>query len=127
MSMHTRPVFRPGKNIAIKVPPYQFVEIVQFYRDVIGLGEIQISSADSLYPSAVFDYGDKRLWIDSVDTVSQAEIWLELETDDPGGAAAYLDQQGIQRRDEIEPLPDGFTGFWVQNPAGIIHLITGEI
>jgi len=29
----------------------------------------------------------------------------------------------IARRDEIEPLPDGFAGFWIAAPADIITLI----
>jgi hypothetical protein len=32
----------------------------------------------------------------------------------------------VVRRDEIEPLPEGFKGFWISNPANIIHLISQE-
>ena len=77
-------------------------------------------------PIVVFDFCDKRLWLDGVDHLSQAEIWLEIQTDDVEAAAAYLDSQGVVRRDEIEPLPEGFQGIWLSNPAGIIHLISQE-
>jgi len=27
------------------------------------------------------------------------------------------------RCNEIEPLPEGFRGFWIADPAGIVHLV----
>ena len=60
----------------------------------------------------------------SIDIFSQAEIWLELITDDVEAAADYLDSTDTVRKDEIEPLPEGFDGFWICNPADVIHLVS---
>lgn len=110
--------FAPGRNIAMKVPPHQYEATVRFYRDVVGLTPI-----DSQPPEVGFEFGDKQLWIDRVPTVSQAEIWLELVTDDLGAAAEQLADAGVVRCDAIEPLPAELPGFWVTNPAAIIHLV----
>jgi hypothetical protein len=74
-------------------------------------------------PSPAFDFGGKTLWLDKVDALSQAEVWLEVVTDDVQAAANHFAGLGIVRRDEIEKLPEGFNGFWIANPAGIIHLV----
>jgi catechol 2,3-dioxygenase-like lactoylglutathione lyase family enzyme len=108
-----------GRNIAMKVPPHQYEATVRFYRDVIGLEPL-----DDLLPSVGFAFGANRLWIDQVEGMSQAEIWLELVADDLPRAAEHLEKAGITRCDEIERLPDGFEGFWVSSPASIIHLVS---
>ena len=64
------------------------------------------------------------MWLDEVPHISQAEIWLEVITDDIERASKYFDQNQCVRRDEIEVLPDGLKGFWLSNPANIIHLVT---
>ncbi len=107
----------------MKVPAHEYDSTVAFYRDVLGLRQIS-EQARSSTESVRFDFGDKILWIDKVDALSQAEIWLEICTSDVAGAAQYLEKQGCRRRDEIEHLPDGFKGFWVSSPANIIHLMT---
>jgi catechol 2,3-dioxygenase-like lactoylglutathione lyase family enzyme len=117
-----QPVFEAGKNIAIKVPPHQYEETISFYREILGLKQVDVSIA-GLYESVGFEFGDKTLWVDKIDAVSQAEIWLEIRTDNADEAARYLDKHGVARRDEIEPLPDSLAGFWVTSPAGIIHLV----
>lgn len=114
-----RPTLSGGRNIAQKVPPHQFEATVAFYRDVLGLALIE-----ALQPSVVFEFGPNRLWIDPVDGLSQAEIWLELVTDDTDLAARHLEQAGVVRCDEIERLPEGFGGFWISSPASIIHLVS---
>jgi hypothetical protein len=48
---------------------------------------------------------------------------LEIRTPNVHAAAGYLQSAGIVRRDEIEPLPEGFEGYWIQNPASIIHIV----
>ena len=111
--------FEAGSNIAMKIPPHQYDATVRFYRDILRLPQVE-NDEDSL----VFEFGDKRLWLDKVNAMSQAEIWLEVHSENPEKAARYLEEQGVIRRDEIEPLPDNFTGFWITNPAGIIHLVT---
>ncbi|MEM7736486.1 MAG: hypothetical protein AAF267_11915 [Deinococcota bacterium] len=114
----SKPEFSGGRNIAMKVPPHLWQETVTFYQDVIGLDVIPTKS-----PSVCFAFGANRLWIDHVDGLSQAELWLELSTLDVQGAASHFEKAGIVRRDEIEPLPENFEGFWIQSPASIIHLV----
>lgn len=114
-------MFKPGRNLAMKVPPHHYDATVQFYRDILGLP--LLTEHD---PAIVFAFGDKRLWIDRVSTLSQAEIWLEVVTDNLPEAERLLKVQGIVRCDEIEPLPHGFQGFWIANPASIVHLVTRE-
>lgn len=118
-----KPAFRAGRNIAMKVPPHQWEATVQFYRDVLGFRVIEHDPANSATPSVVFEFGGNQLWIDRVDALSQAELWLEVLVDDVESAARYLNSADIARRDEIEPLGDGFAGFWITSPAAIIHLV----
>jgi predicted enzyme related to lactoylglutathione lyase len=117
------PKFTPGKNIAIKVPVHEFDRTVAFYREILGFEEVDLSSSDD-NESVAFKFGDKNLWIDRISGISQAEIWLEVITDDIEAASVYFEKNGGIRRDEIEPLPEGLSGFWIANPANIIHLIT---
>jgi hypothetical protein len=116
--MRNKPGFTGGRNIAMKVPPHLYHDTLRFYRDVAGLPVIE-----HLAPSVVFEFGAGRLWIDSVDGLSQAEVWLELNTDNVAAAASTLQASGVVRRDEIEALPEGFEGFWISSPASIIHLV----
>ena len=121
MAKPQQPEFLAGDNIAMKIPPHEYSATVKFYRDVIGLPQIE-----SMLPDIVFKFGDKRLWLDAVDHISQAEIWLEIKTDDVTAAAEYLAQKDIVRCDGIESLPQGFEGFWITSPANIIHLVSGD-
>jgi hypothetical protein len=116
-----KPKFFAGKNIAMKIPPTDFDNTMQFYQDVLGLKKVAEDGT-----SIAFQFGDMRLWLDKVDQLSRAEIWLEIRTDDTPSAKAYFNQRGIIRRDEIEPLPANLDGFWISNPAGIIHLICND-
>lgn len=116
--MTAKPMFTAGRNIAMKVPPHLYEATVQFYRDVLGLREITQHA-----PSVGFEFGSNNLWIDKVAGISQAETWLEVLTDDIEAAAEHLKAAGVVRRDEIEPLPQGFNAFWVSSPASIIHLV----
>lgn len=118
-----KPQYAPGRNIAMKVPAHEYEQTVAFYRDALGLPELD-DSVPSSTESSRFAFGDKILWIDRVPGLSQAELWLEVVTDDVELAASHLEANGCARRDEIEPLPPGFRGFWVSNPANIIHLVT---
>jgi catechol 2,3-dioxygenase-like lactoylglutathione lyase family enzyme len=116
-----KPTFVGGRNIAMKVPPHLWEATVQFYRDVIGLKVIEHTPTVPL--SVGFEFGANQLWIDRVDGLSQAEIWLELGAPEVEAAANYLKAAGVVRRDEIEPLPEDFEGFWITNPASIIHMV----
>ena len=118
-----KPEFRAGRNIAIKVPEHEYDATVAFYRDILAL-PLLASEAPSATDTTRFEFGDKVLWIDRVTTISQAEIWLEILTDDVDRACTYLQSQGLVRRDGIEPLPDGFQGFWLSSPANVVHLVT---
>lgn len=114
--------FTPGDNIAIKVPAHEYEQTVHFYHAVLGFEQIQDTSTHNS-ESTRFRFGDKTLWIDCIDGLSQAEVWLEVCTDDLEQAAQYLDSHHCQRRDEIEPLPADFRGFWISSPANLIHLV----
>ena len=107
-----------GVNIAMKVPPHQYEATIAFYRDVVGLKPFTTKA-----PAIGFELGPNRLWIDEAPMLSQAEIWLELFTDDFPVAADHFAKAGVVRCDAIEPLGEGFRGFWIANPASIIHLV----
>ncbi len=115
------PKFSPGRNIAMKIPPHEFSRTVAFYREILGLAVL------AEHPeSIVFDFGGKRLWLDRVPHLSQTEIWLAVETADAPAASSHLAAKGVIRCDDIEPLPEVFSGFWIVSPAGIVHLVSGE-
>lgn len=116
--MNTKVKFAGGRNIAMKVPPHVYEATVQFYRDVVGLKLIEEQS-----PSIRFAFGANQLWIDCVPGLSQAEIWLELITNEISVASDHLKSANVVRCDEIEPLPEGIQTFWISNPASIVHLV----
>ena len=117
-----KPKFSPGKNIAVKVPAHEFESMVNFYKDIVGLKQIEATSPDN-FDSVTFEFGDKNLWVDKVSGISQAEIWLEINSDDVSEAKKYLEEQGCIIRNEIEPLSSEFKGFWLSSPANTIHLV----
>ena len=117
-----KPAFEPGRNIAVKVPAHQFDKTVSFYRDILGFKLLELAGTDQ-FESVAFDFGGKTLWIDKCAALSQAEIWLEIMTDDKDAAAQWFDHHTIARRDEIEPLPETVDGFWIAGPSDIIHLV----
>jgi hypothetical protein len=118
----SEPRFRAGRNIAMKVPPHQFEATVAFYRDVVGLPHLGTFGTNEL-----FEFGAMRLWLNALPTVSQAEIWLELQADDTGEAARHLAVHRVARCDKMQWLPDDFEGFWMLNPAGIVHLVAHPV
>ena len=122
MEVNLKPKFRPGKNIAIKVPAHEFEKMVNFYDVVLGFTQKETNSPDD-FKSVTFEFGDKNLWIDKIAGLSQAEVWLEIETDNATEAKEYLKQKGCAIRDEIEPLPPSFNGFWLSSPSNTIHLV----
>jgi len=107
-----------GINIAMKVPSHQYEATLAFYRDVVGLEPF-----DDKAPARGFLLGPNRLWIDEAPGYSQAEVWLELFTDDFPAVAKHFETSGVTRCDAIEPLPDGFKGGWISNPANIVHMV----
>jgi hypothetical protein len=107
-----------GFNIAMKVPSHQYEATLAFYRDVIGLKPF-----DEKAPARGFELGPNRLWIDEAPMLSQAEVWLELFTDNSSEALEHLAKAGVVRCDAIEPLEEGFRGGWIMNPANIVHMV----
>lgn len=118
--MSAAPRFKPGRNIAMKVPAPQYEATVAFYRDVLGLEPL-----DYHPPAVGFAFGDKQLWIGRCSSFGQAETWLEVTCDDMDAAAAHLHAHGIARCDEIEPLGK-MPAFWVSSPASVVHLVCRE-
>ncbi|MDE9451344.1 hypothetical protein J3R80_12785 [Aliiroseovarius sp. Z3] len=114
--------FSGGKNIAMKVPPHQYEQTVAFYRNTLGLEEIGGPSGEAVG----FKFGANNLWVDKVSAISQAELWLEIVTDDTEKAAEVLDKAGVARCDEIEELGKNFDGYWISSPASIIHLVDAK-
>ena len=117
------PEFRAGKNIAMKVPEHEYLRTAAFYRDVLRFEETGTNPPEEV-ESTCFRFGEMTLWIDRVPGLSQAELWLEVRTSDVAAASRYLAGKDCARRDEIEPLPDSIDGFWLANPANVIHLVT---
>ncbi len=113
-----KPAYSGGPNIAMKVPPHRFEATVDFCRDTLGMAEIE-----DLKPNIVFAFGTNRLWIDRTPEVEHAELWLQVQTDDLEAAADRLERLRSIRADGIEPLADGFSGFWISSPAGVVHLM----
>ncbi|WP_295809581.1 hypothetical protein [uncultured Nitratireductor sp.] len=105
----------------MKVPSHQYDETVRFYREVLGMEQIE-----EFLPAVGFRFGANQLWIDRAPGMSQSELWLEIVTDDTKAAAARLQAEGIARCDEIEPLGESFDGFWISSPAQIIHLVDNK-
>jgi hypothetical protein len=116
------PLFQPGDNIAMKVPAAEFEAVVAFYEQTLGF-RVESREAETVR----FDYGaGKHLWIDRVEDLAKAEVWLEIRTTDLDAAAEHLRAASITRCDEIEPLPESMAAFWIKNPAGVVHLVTEE-
>ncbi|MER7458831.1 hypothetical protein [Micromonospora sp. NPDC126480] len=112
------PRFTGGTNIALKIPKFRFDATVAFYRDTLRLPDL-----GEFRGAQRFQFGPVRLWLDRVDNYSQTDVWLELNTDAPDAAAAYLADAGVPIRDEIEPV-DFMTAHWISDPAGVIHLVS---
>ncbi|GAB3647570.1 VOC family protein [Glycomyces tarimensis] len=118
------PQFNGGHNIAMKLPRAQFEQTIAFYRDVLGLEVIDESEAVAGVPqSASVRFGPVKLWLDRVDNYAQAEVWLEVFTDDVKAATRHLAEHGVHPQDELEPLPEGLDAHWITNPAGIPHIV----
>lgn len=107
-----------GIDIAVKVPTHQYQQTIDFYRHGMGLPEITEKS-----PAIGFELGPNRLWIDEAPALSQAEVWLELFTDNFGLAEKQIQAAGIVRCDAVEPLPADFKGGWIMSPCNIVHML----
>ncbi|MGB0681056.1 MAG: hypothetical protein ACPGOV_00015 [Magnetovibrionaceae bacterium] len=110
--------FHAGGNIAMKVPLDRFEDCVYFYAEVLGLPVAKATDT-----SVAIEFGPMLLWIDCVETLEKPEVWLEVTTPDTVGAAEHLAAEGVERADEVEALPEDLDGFWIRNPAGLVHLV----
>ena len=117
----SNPSFTGGANVALKIPLHKYEETVAFYRDTLNLPLIEEEPE-----GCIFQFGPIRLWIDKAPQLSQPDVWFELITNDTQSAGSYLTNQGVARRDEREQLPEDFDGFFITDPAGVIHLVAGQ-
>ena len=115
------PQFSGGANIAIKCPSHTYEQMVAFYRDTLTVPLIEEEP-----DGCIFQFGPNRLWIDKVPNLIHPDFWLEIETNDTEAAAAVLKVHGVTRRDEVENLREDFNGFFISDPAGVIHLVVGS-
>jgi hypothetical protein len=118
MSDNPVPAFSGGRNVAIKVPEHAFEATVAFYRDTLSLAIVYDAPG-----TKAFEFGPMRLWIDRMPHLAQGEMWLELVATDTAAAGGHLAAAGVVRCDEVEKLPPDLDGFWIMNPAGIVHLV----
>lgn len=121
-----RPMFQGGFDIAMKLPKAQYDRTVAFYRDVLGMEVVEESGEGvdgAVARSGSVQFGPVKLWLDRVDNYAQAQVWLELFTDDVELAARHLAEHGVHPQDELEPLPAGLAAHWITNPAGIPHIL----
>lgn len=112
-----------GSNIALKIPQHLFDATEKFYRDVIGLPLAFTERAQSGF---IFGEGStpQTLWLDRSAGTARSDVWLELRTADVEQAKRYLVAHGVTIADYLEPLPPGYRGFWIINPAGLVHLVS---
>ena len=111
--------FRGGRNIAMKVPAHRWEATVDFYERTLGLTVRHREAA-----SVAFEFGPSVLWIDRMEHLSQAEVWLEVVAEDVATADAHLAATGTVRCAGVEALPPNLEGFWIVNPADVVHLVT---
>lgn len=106
--------FVGGHNIALKIPKFKYAETVHFYKEVLKLPYLGYKDGTD-----VFQHGPNTLWLDCMINYAQQDVWLEVAVDDLDGAAHYLREQGVSRRDEVEVHED-LKGYWISDPCGTI-------
>lgn len=72
------------------MPSHEYDKMVNFHGVVLGLKQKEANSPDS-FESVTFEYGDKTLWLDNISGINQAEVRLEIETDNAVEAKKYLE------------------------------------
>ena len=102
-------LFTGGRNLALKLPSHEFEDASRFYREVLGLKQL-----DDYLPSVVFEYGANLLWLDRVETMTQAELWLELRTPDTAAAAKRVDQHRVTRCDAYDTAASCTARSWFE-------------
>lgn|SRR5690606_6166270 len=113
------PKFSAGINIAIKIPKSKYAETVAFYRDILKLDvEQQAIDHPTVSETHKVKFGGNVLWLDCVDNYTHPETWLQLTVPDMAEATAYLQENGVTYRDELEALPENI--HWIQDPSGTV-------
>src|ERR1700722_16622682 len=113
-------LFYPGNNIALKIPANQFASAVSFYTNVLGLPIIAETEN-----SVKIAFGQTNLWVDSVEKLEVAEVWLEIRTRDSHAAKERLIENGVQMNAGVEESCEGSNGFFIRAPGNLVHLISG--
>lgn len=67
-------------------------------------------------------FGLNTLWLDCVDNYTHSEVWLEINTLNVNDATDYLQENGVQTKDEFEQIPKG--KHWITDPAGTVMIIS---
>jgi hypothetical protein len=114
------PAFKGGPNVAMKLARDKLDSVVQFYRDVLRLPTQQRDDG-----AWTVEFGSSLLWLDPSDT-AQGEVWLEVVVEDVELAREYFREIPGSLAPEAEKLPKGYPGFWIQNPVGLIHLVSKD-
>ncbi len=110
--------YTAGRNIAMKIPLRDYDAVVRFYTETLGFPVIDADES-----CTVVEFGHVRLNLDRVPHQSQTDVWFQVQTKDVSAAKRELEDDGVTMCDEVEPLPDGYDGFWITAPNGVIHLI----
>ena len=114
--------FEGGGNIAIKIPKGKYEQTVAFYRDILKLDvEERPINNPTVSRTHKVKFGGNTVWLDCVDNYTHSETWLELVTNDFGGATAYLKEKGIEACDELEQIPENM--HWIMDPAGTVFIV----
>ena len=112
-----------GRNIALKIPDHLYSQTVRFYRDVLKL--TQDVKQDG---QVCFQFGETEprstLWLDRTEATARPDVWLEIKTADLDATKAYLISEGLVVPEKLEKLPNGFPGFWIVDPAGLVLLVS---
>ena len=96
------------------MPPREFDQTVAFYRHVLGLEHLETHGR-----TEAFRFGSCCRWIDFAPHLSQRSSGSSCRPTIP--PPPHLAQHGVTRCHEVERLPEGFDGFWIVNPADIVH------
>ncbi|MDA3615970.1 SRPBCC family protein [Polluticaenibacter yanchengensis] len=118
--------FRPGCNIAMKIPVDKYSDTVAFYRDILLLDvtEISIEHPTVLKTHKVL-FGHSVLWLDCIKGIEESALWLEIVTNNIDNATSYLLSNNINTHDYLEAIPENM--HWIKDPAGTVMILKENI
>jgi len=106
-------------HVQVTVPPFLEQACIAFYRDLLGLSQIEKPEPLASRGGAWFEIGVTQLHIsledDADGTKSKRHICYEVESLDE--ARSYLRSQGMAISDEATE-PNGLKRFFIRDPAG---------